>query len=275
MPPRSSSGRFIFSAAGFIATRALGRPPGVRMSREAKWIWNAETPARVPAGARISAGKSGSVTRSLPIRAVAAAKRLPASCMPSPESPAKRTTTRSFSSRTFVKSLQKRQAFRVRFYAPVWTGSLRADDRRIASGPRHGILQSRRARLVWMEGRYEGWKPYVLEGRRARRRLLRRREARPQPGFRVLQRHGDLGAHGDLAGGGPPVGLSRLAGGGARRPAGERVDGRAVLRGAGDHRGEHARGARRRLPAAGAGGFPRLAGAGPGCDRPGDPRGAP
>jgi hypothetical protein len=67
------------------------------MSREAKWIWNAETPASVPAGARISAGKSGSVTRSLPIRAVAAAKRLPASWMPSPESPAKRTTTRSFS----------------------------------------------------------------------------------------------------------------------------------------------------------------------------------
>ena len=113
----------------------------------------------------------------------------------------------------------------------------------------------------------------TCEGRRARRRLLRRREARPQPGLRVLQRDGDLGAHGDLAGGGPPVGLSRLAGGGARRPAGERLDGRAVLRGAGDHRGEHARGARRRLPAAGAGGFPRLAGAGPGCDRPGDPRG--
>src|SRR3954471_22561330 len=109
MPPASSSGRFIFSAAGFMATSALGRPPGVRMSLEAKWIWKAETPARVPAGARISAGKSGSVTRSLPISAVAAANRLPASCMPSPESPAKRTTTRSFSSRTLVKSLRSAQ----------------------------------------------------------------------------------------------------------------------------------------------------------------------
>src|SRR2546427_681453 len=28
MPPLSSSGRFIFSAAGFMATSALGRPPG-------------------------------------------------------------------------------------------------------------------------------------------------------------------------------------------------------------------------------------------------------
>src|SRR4051794_26569744 len=89
---------FTLSAAGFIDTSTFGRPPGVRMSREAKWIWKADTPARVPAGARISAGKSGRVTRSLPINAVAAAKRSPASCMPSPESPANRTTTRSFSS---------------------------------------------------------------------------------------------------------------------------------------------------------------------------------
>ncbi len=29
------------------------------MSRVAKWIWNADTPASVPAGARISAGKFG------------------------------------------------------------------------------------------------------------------------------------------------------------------------------------------------------------------------
>src|SRR5918999_111347 len=65
------------------------------MSREAKWIWKAETPCGVPAGARISAGKSGSVARSFPTTAVASVKRLPVSCMPSPESPAKRTTTRS------------------------------------------------------------------------------------------------------------------------------------------------------------------------------------
>ena len=78
------------------------RRPGVRMSREAKWIWNAETPASVPAGARISAGKFGSVARSLPTTAVASVNRLPASCIPSPESPAKRTTTRSRSSTVLV-----------------------------------------------------------------------------------------------------------------------------------------------------------------------------
>ena len=56
----------VISAAGFIATSTFGWSPGVRMSREAKWIWKAETPCGVPAGARISAGKSGSVARSLP-----------------------------------------------------------------------------------------------------------------------------------------------------------------------------------------------------------------
>ena len=100
--PRSSSARFALSAAGFIATSTFGLSPGVRMSREAKWIWNAETPASVPAGARISAGKFGSVARSLPIRAVASVNRLPASCIPSPESPAKRITTRSRSSTVLV-----------------------------------------------------------------------------------------------------------------------------------------------------------------------------
>jgi hypothetical protein len=69
------------------------------MSRLAKWIWKAETPARVPAGARISAGKSGSVARSLPAAAVSSVKRDPTSCIPSPESPAKRTITRSIFSR--------------------------------------------------------------------------------------------------------------------------------------------------------------------------------
>jgi hypothetical protein len=41
------------------------------MSVDANWIWNAETPCTVPAGARISAGKSGRVARSLPSTAVA------------------------------------------------------------------------------------------------------------------------------------------------------------------------------------------------------------
>ena len=75
--PRRISPRLAFSAAGFIATSTSGASPGVRMSRDAKWIWNAETPATVPAGARISAGKSGSVARSLPNTAVASVKRLP------------------------------------------------------------------------------------------------------------------------------------------------------------------------------------------------------
>src|SRR4051794_29650242 len=103
--PRRISGRFAFSAAGFIATRTSGVSPGVRMSRDAKWIWNADTPATVPAGARISAGKSGSVARSLPKTAVASVKRLPASCIPSPESPAMRTTTRSRVSVAFTPRL--------------------------------------------------------------------------------------------------------------------------------------------------------------------------
>ena len=36
------------------------------MSEALKWTWNPETPASVPAGARISAGKSGNVAMSLP-----------------------------------------------------------------------------------------------------------------------------------------------------------------------------------------------------------------
>ncbi len=49
----------------------------------------------VPCGARISAGKLGRVARSLPNAAASEVKRSPVSCMPSPESPAKRITTRS------------------------------------------------------------------------------------------------------------------------------------------------------------------------------------
>ena len=55
-----------FSAAGFIATSTSGASPGVMMSWSAKCSWKADTPGSVPAGARISAGKSGSVDRSLP-----------------------------------------------------------------------------------------------------------------------------------------------------------------------------------------------------------------
>src|SRR3954470_1194142 len=86
---------FVLRAAGFIATSTFGASPGVRMSWSAKWTWKPETPGREPAGARISAGKSGKVERSLPSRAVSLVNRPPVSCMPSPESPAKRTMTLS------------------------------------------------------------------------------------------------------------------------------------------------------------------------------------
>jgi hypothetical protein len=95
VPPFARSARLTLSAAGFIATRTLGWSPGVRMSWSAKWTWKPETPGSDPAGARISAGKSGSVARSFPKTAVSLVKRSPVSCMPSPESPANRITTRS------------------------------------------------------------------------------------------------------------------------------------------------------------------------------------
>ncbi len=95
VPPFARSPRLTFSAAGFIATSTFGWSPGVRMSWSAKWTWKPETPGSEPAGARISAGKSGSVARSFPKTAVSLVKRSPVSCMPSPESPAKRITTRS------------------------------------------------------------------------------------------------------------------------------------------------------------------------------------
>ena len=53
-------------AAGFIATSTSGVSPAVRMSWSAKCTWNDDTPGSVPWGARISAGKFGRVTRSLP-----------------------------------------------------------------------------------------------------------------------------------------------------------------------------------------------------------------
>ncbi len=80
--------------------RTGSRPASGCRGRE-MLTWNADTPASVPAGARISAGKSGSVDRSLPNNADALVNRSPVSCMPSPESPAKRMTTWSSS----VKSL--------------------------------------------------------------------------------------------------------------------------------------------------------------------------
>src|SRR3954471_22906173 len=93
--PFGRSPRLARKAAGFIATSTSGASPGVRMSWSAKWTWNDETPGSVPWGARISAGKLGSVERSLPKLADSWVNRSPVSCMPSPESPAKRMMTRS------------------------------------------------------------------------------------------------------------------------------------------------------------------------------------
>ena len=91
--------RLAFSAAGFIATSTFGVSPGVSdVARRRSGSGSSRRRPSVPAGARISAGKSGSVARSFPSIAVASVKRPPTSCMPSPESPAKRTMTRSRSS---------------------------------------------------------------------------------------------------------------------------------------------------------------------------------
>ena len=106
VPPFGRSLTFVFSAAGFIATSTFGRSPGVRMSWSAKWIWKPETPGSDPAGARISAGKSGSVERSLPSTAVSLVKRAPVSCIPSPESPANRMITWLTRSTAFAIRLQ-------------------------------------------------------------------------------------------------------------------------------------------------------------------------
>ncbi len=84
-------------AAGFIATSTSGWSPGVWMSVLLKLSWKPDTPGSEPAGARISAGKSGSVLMSLPKTAAVLVNWLPVSCIPSPESPAKRIVTRSSS----------------------------------------------------------------------------------------------------------------------------------------------------------------------------------
>ena len=66
----SAASTLVLSAAGFIATSTSGASPAVSIAVEPKLIWNAETPNIVPCGARISAGKSGKVARSLPASAV-------------------------------------------------------------------------------------------------------------------------------------------------------------------------------------------------------------
>ena len=84
---------FAFSAAGFIATSTFGASPGVTMSWSEMCTWKADTPAIVPAGARISAGKFGQGREVVAERRRELVNRSPTSCMPSPESPANRITT--------------------------------------------------------------------------------------------------------------------------------------------------------------------------------------
>src|SRR4051812_21681895 len=67
------------------------------MSKLEKLSWKALTPGSEPWGARISAGMSGTVLMSLPKTADVFVNCEPVSCIPSPESPAKRMVTRSTS----------------------------------------------------------------------------------------------------------------------------------------------------------------------------------
>src|SRR3990172_7897935 len=72
------------------------------MSWLEKQTWKPLTPASVPAGARIYAGNAGSVLMSLPNIAYTFVNCVPANCIPSPESPAKRITTDSCSCTGFA-----------------------------------------------------------------------------------------------------------------------------------------------------------------------------
>ena len=67
------------------------------MSRLLNCNWNELTPAREPAGARISAGKSGNVEISFPNKAEFVVNWFPVNCIPSPESPANLIVTTSIS----------------------------------------------------------------------------------------------------------------------------------------------------------------------------------
>ena len=63
MPFVFRSAMFILRAAGFMAIRTSTVSPGVKTSCDENCTWNPLTPGSVPAGARISAGKSGNVAK--------------------------------------------------------------------------------------------------------------------------------------------------------------------------------------------------------------------
>ena len=96
VPPGARSRRLAFRAAGFMATSTFGASPGVRMSWSEMWTWKAETPAKRPGRAPGSRpGSPAGSTGRCRTRRSTSVNRSPVSCMPSPESPAKRMTTRS------------------------------------------------------------------------------------------------------------------------------------------------------------------------------------
>ena len=66
VPPFLIQFLLAFNAAGFIATKTSATSPGVFISVFPICTWKPETPATVPKGALISAGKSGKVAKSLP-----------------------------------------------------------------------------------------------------------------------------------------------------------------------------------------------------------------
>src|SRR6185503_20736222 len=80
------------------------------------------TPGSVQAGARISAGKSGNVERSLPNTADVFVNCVPVICTPSPESPANRIVTLS-------RTSLFREALGARMSMLMWAESCCKGDR--------------------------------------------------------------------------------------------------------------------------------------------------
>ena len=109
VPPFSSASTLVFSAAGFIATSTFGWSPGVRMSREAKWIWNAETPCeRAGGGADLGreVGQRGEVVAEHR-RGIGEAAARPAACR-RPSRPRSGRRLGPSSRRSFASSLPGR-----------------------------------------------------------------------------------------------------------------------------------------------------------------------
>src|SRR5947209_6706774 len=185
MPPDLRSPTFILSAAGFMATRTSRSSPGVNTSFEEKLSWKALTPASVPAGARISAGKSGRVARSLPASADSVVNCMPVTCMPSPESPAKRMTTVSRVS-TRLRGLVTPSSIGLNLYRGGWAVAILTGGalRRRADARRGGGL-ARDARGRPAAGRTRGHRGGRREPRRHTRRGAHARRPRARGAARA------------------------------------------------------------------------------------------